>query len=158
MDFGIADEETVTGVGSNAKLNEFASAMGLCNLRHVDDEIAKRRILVERYRERLSDIKGLHLNPVQKDVKSNYAYFPVFFDPAGFGKTRDEVMDVLAGAGIGARKYFYPLTSDFDCYKGVIPHGRTPVADEKASTVLTLPLYADLTLSDVDRICDIITE
>lgn len=157
VDFGIADEETVTGVGSNAKFNEFTAAMGLCNLRHVDDEIAKRKRVVERYRERLSGIRGLHLNPVQKDVKSNYAYFPVFFDPAEFGKNRDTVMDELAGAGIGARKYFYPLTSDFDCYKGVLPHGRTPVADEKASTVLTLPLYADLTLSDTDRICDIIT-
>ncbi len=156
VDFGIKDEETVTGVGSNAKFNEFCAAMGLCNLRHVDAEIAKRQKVVERYREKLKDIPGLGLKPVQKDVKDNFAYFPIFVDPQNYGKTRNELCDILASHGIYTRKYFYPLTSDFDCYKGVLDPGDTPVAKKTASQVLTLPLFADLSLDDVDRICDII--
>ena len=76
-DFGIYDEESVTEIGPNAKMNEFCAAMGLCNLRHIDDEIAKREKVVQRYRERLEHIEGVQLSPIQKDVVSNYAYFPV---------------------------------------------------------------------------------
>ncbi len=78
-DFGIYDEESVTEIGPNAKMNEFCAAMGLCNLRHIDDEIAKREKVVQRYRERLEYIEGVQLAPIQKDVVSNYAYFPVVF-------------------------------------------------------------------------------
>ncbi|MBO4374307.1 MAG: DegT/DnrJ/EryC1/StrS family aminotransferase [Lachnospiraceae bacterium] len=158
IDFGIVDEETVDAVGANAKFNEFCAAMGLCNLRHVDGEIEKRQSVVERYRQRLQDIRGLSMSPVRENVKPNFAYFPVFFDPDTFGRTRDDVFEALTAEGIIARKYFYPLTSDFECYKGVFPHGDTPVADRKASQVLTLPLYAGLNLDTVDRICDIIIE
>jgi dTDP-4-amino-4,6-dideoxygalactose transaminase len=78
--FGITGPESVEYVGGNAKMNEFQAAMGICNLRHVDDEIAKRKIVVERYIERLSNIKGIKLCKPQIGVKSNYAYFPVVFD------------------------------------------------------------------------------
>ena len=98
-------------VGANAKMNEFAAAMGLCNLRHFDEEITKRRSVVERYREHLENIAGLQLNIVQPDVEQNYAYFPVIVEPKVFGTTRNEIMDALAEQGIMARKYFYPLTS-----------------------------------------------
>lgn len=154
--FGIHGPESVEYVGGNAKMNEFQAAMGLCNLRHLDVEIAKRKKVVERYRKRLADVEGIKLSKVQEDVESNYAYFPVVFD--GYKYTRNEVFEKLAEHGIGARKYFYPLTNSFECYRNYPTAGteKTPVAQHMALRVLTLPLYADLSLEDVDRICDVI--
>lgn len=154
--FGIHGPEEVAYIGGNAKMNEFQAAMGICNLRHLEEEIAKRKVVVERYRERLSGVEGIRLCSVQKDVESNYAYFPVVFD--GYKYTRNEVFEKLAEQGIGARKYFYPLTNSFECYRNYPTAGteKTPVAQHMALRVLTLPLYADLSLEDVDRICDMI--
>lgn len=156
--FGIHGPEEVDAVGANAKMNEFCAAMGLCNLRHVDEEIAKRRAVVERYREHLEGVDGLRLNVQQPEVTSNYAYFPVVFDENLFGASRNEVMDALAQNGIGARKYFYPLTNTFECFHGKYDVDATPVALHVAKRVLTLPLYADLSMEDVDRICKIVLE
>lgn len=156
--FGIHGPEEVDAVGANAKMNEFCAAMGLCNLRHVDEEIAKRRAVVERYREHLEGVDGLRLNVQQPKVRSNYAYFPVVFDENLFGASRNEVMDALAQNGIGARKYFYPLTNTFECFHGKYDVDATPVALHVAKRVLTLPLYADLSMEDVDRICKIVLE
>ncbi len=155
-DFGIYDEESVTEIGPNAKMNEFCAAMGLCNLRHIDDEIAKREKVVQRYRERLEHIEGVQLSPIQKDVVSNYAYFPVVFWEEAFGTGRDEVKQKLGDSNIGARKYFYPLTSSFACYEGQYSENNLLVAKKISDRVLTLPLYADLSLEEVDQICDII--
>lgn len=154
--FGIRSQERVDGVGANAKMNEFCAAMGLCNLRHVDEEIAKRKAVVERYMEHLSGVEGIQLNPEQKDVKPNYAYFPVIFDEKVFGASRNEVFESLAAHGIGARKYFYPLTNSFDCFHGKYDPNKTPIALHVSKRVLTLPLYADLPMEDVDRICEIV--
>ena len=156
--FGIHGPEEVDAVGANAKMNEFCAAMGLCNLRHVDEEIAKRKAVVERYREHLEGVEGLRLNAQQPEVRSNYAYFPVVFDENLFGASRNEVMDALAKNGIGARKYFYPLTNTFECFHNKYDVDATPVALHVAKRVLTLPLYADLALEDVDRICKIVLE
>lgn len=156
--FGIHGPEEVDAVGANAKMNEFCAAMGLCNLRHVDEEIAKRRAVVERYRGHLEGVDGLRLNVQQPEVRSNYAYFPVVFDENLFGASRNEVMDALAQNGIGARKYFYPLTNTFECFHGKYDVDATPVALHMAKRVLTLPLYADLSMEDVDRICKIVLE
>lgn len=152
--FGLTGPESGDYIGGNAKMNEFQAAMGLCNLRHVDDEIAKRKLVVERYLYRLSGVKGLRLSPLQKGVKSNYAYFPVVFD--GYKSSRDDLFEVLKTENINARKYFYPLTNSFACYKDRFDVERTPIAKYIGDRVLTLPLYADLALEDVDRICDII--
>ena len=152
--FGITGPESVEYVGGNAKMNEFQAAMGICNLRHIDDEIAKRKIVVERYIGRLGSVKGIKLCKPQTGAKSNYAYFPVVFD--GYKMNREEVFEKLKAENIYARKYFYPLTNSFECYKGRFDVEKTPVAKYVADRVLTLPLYADLALDDVDRICDII--
>lgn len=132
--------------------------MGICNLRHVKEEIAKRKKVVEKYNDRLAGIAGLQLNKIQKGVISNYSYYPVVFDEKVFGLSRNEVFDILARRGIGTRKYFYPITSTFDCFHGKFDPSLTPVAVHMSKRVLTLPLYADLALDDVDRICDIIME
>lgn len=154
--FGIHGPEEVFAVGANAKMNEFCAAMGLCNLRHVEEEIKKRYKVVMKYRERLGDVEGIQLNEIQPDVKSNYAYFPVVFEEKRFGASRAEVFDKLSENGIGARKYFYPLTNTFECFHGKYNVLKTPVALHISKRVLTLPLYADLQLEDVDRICDIV--
>lgn len=156
--FGIRGQEKIAYVGGNAKMNEFQAAMGICNLRHVDDEIAKRKAVVERYRTRLGGVSGLKLCADQADTVHNYAYFPVVFD--GYKYTRDEVFEKLKKNEIIARKYFYPLTNDIDCYRELPTAGadKTPIAKYIADRVLTLPLYADLAAEDVDRICDLILE
>lgn len=152
--FGISDQNTVHYVGGNAKMNEFQAAMGICNLRHVDDEIMKRKKVVERYVKNLENIPGIKLSLTQPGVESNYAYFPVVFDD--YTLSRDEVFEKLKEHDIIARKYFHPLTSSFECYSHLYDIEETPVAKFIAERVLTLPLYADLALEDVDRICTII--
>lgn len=154
--FGIHGPEEVSAVGANAKMNEFCAAMGLCNLRHVDEEIARRKQVVERYLSHLEGVEGIQLNAVQPEVKSNYAYFPVIFEEKQFGASREEVFNKLAENGIGARKYFYPLTNTFSAFHGQFDVMETPVALHVSKRVLTLPLYADLEMEDVDRICKII--
>ena len=156
--FGIHGSESVECVGGNAKMNEFQAAMGICNMQHLAEEICKRKLIVEHYRKRLSGIGGIKLSVIKKDVESNYAYFPVVFD--GYKYTRDEIINMLAEEGIGARKYFYPLTNSFACYRNCTTTGvdKTPVAQHIALRVLTLPLYADLHIEDVDRICNVILE
>lgn len=154
--FGQHTPENVIYAAGNGKMSEFQAAMGICNLRHLDEEIAKRGAAVKRYRERLEGIPGIKLSPVQAEVTPNYAYFPVVFD--GYRYTRDQIFEMLNGEGIVARKYFYPLTNGFACYADLSTAGeeKTPTAKYIAERVLTLPLYADLTEADVDRICDII--
>lgn len=151
--FGIRDEEHCLYIGGNAKMNEFQASMGICNLRHIDDCIIRRKAAVEQYRKRLGNIKGIHLVSDQKNVVHNYSYMPVVFD--GYKYTRDEIKLLLANHDIGARKYFYPLTSEYECYKD-FDKGNTPVAKYISERVLTLPLFSDITIEQVDEICDII--
>lgn len=154
--FGMTSTDHFDYVGANAKMNEFCAAMGICNLRHVDEEIAKRKAVVERYNSHLDGIDGVQLNAVQPDVKSNYAYYPVVFDEKVFGASRNEVFEKLAENGIGARKYFYPLTNSFSAFHSKYDVNETPAALHISKRILTLPLYADLALEDVDKICEII--
>jgi dTDP-4-amino-4,6-dideoxygalactose transaminase len=152
--FGITGPESVEYVGGNAKMNEFQAAMGICNLRHVDGEIERRKAVVDRYIEKLNNVNGIKLCKPQLGVKRNYAYYPVVFD--GYKFDRDEVAEKLKAENIFARKYFYPLINSYECYKERFDDNKTPVAKYISKSVLTLPLYADLDLEDVDRICKII--
>lgn len=152
--FGITGKESVEFVGGNAKMNEFQAAMGLCNLKYIGGEIAKRERAAKRYLERLSGVEGIRFSKPDPRVKSNYAYMPVIFD--GYWKTRDEIYDLLAKHQIFARKYFYPCINAFDCYQEQFDENDTPVAKRISRQVLTLPLYADLSLDVVDQICDLI--
>lgn len=152
--FGIVSQEEVGYIGGNAKMNEFAAAMGICNLRYLDGEIAKRKAIVEHYLKRIGNIDGIKLCKIPDDVKFNYAYFPVVFDEYKYN--RDEICDKLKEHDIIARKYFYPITNDFACYEGRFDVNKTPIALDISKKVVTLPLYADLSLDNVDMICDII--
>ena len=157
-DFGIKDEETIDVIGSNAKMNEFAAAMGLCNLNHIDQEISKRKKAVELYRDLLKDLPGVQLNYIDENVSSNYAYFPVVIHEDVAGYTRNEMADYLKGKNIYARKYFYPLTNAIDCFDGKFELQQTPVALHISKRVLTLPLFADITEEEVRRVCSAFIE
>jgi dTDP-4-amino-4,6-dideoxygalactose transaminase len=153
--FGITSPEDVEYAGGNAKMNEFCAAMGICNLRHLDEEIAKRKTVAEHYWSNLCDIEGLKLIEPTKNIKQNYAYVPVVFEES-FGATRDDVFEALAKEGISTRQYFYPLASDYACYQERFDSAETPVARDVASRVLTLPMYAGLEMETVNSICTIV--
>lgn len=156
--FGMKGQENAEIVGTNAKMTEIQAAMGLCNLNHLDHELSLRKRAVERYREHFEGIRGIYLCPPQQDVVSNYAYFPVRFHPEQFGKSRDDVKHQLEKEGISARKYFSPLTSEFSAYRGLFPIQKTPIAEEISEEILCLPLYADLSEGEVDRICGVVLQ
>lgn len=153
--FGITGPESVEYVGGNAKMNEFCAAMGICNLRHLDEEIYKRKEIANRYWERLGSIEELEVHIPDNSVEHNYAYMPILFKDS-FGSTRNEVFEALANNNIKARKYFYPLVTDFACYAGKFDSTKTPHAQYVADRILTLPLYSDLPINYVDKICDIV--
>jgi dTDP-4-amino-4,6-dideoxygalactose transaminase len=156
--FGIKNEECVEAVGANAKMNEFQAAMGLCNLRYIEENIEKRKKIAKRYQELLSEIEGITVWKEQECVKHNYAYFPIVIDKERYGYNRDEVYDKLAEQNIFPRKYFYPLTCDFDAYKGKYGGDKCDVARKVSKSVLTLPIYPDMNEDVVDRIYDILIE
>ena len=153
--FGITSPESVDMLGANAKMNEFQAAMGLCNLKNIDKCIKSRKEAEEVYRARLGNIEGIRLCPVQNGVTQNHAYFPVVFE--GYKYNRDEIAQKLAENDIFARKYFYPITNEFSCYKGKY-RGETPIAKHISENVLTLPIYEGLTKEEVNKICDIIID
>lgn len=153
--FGIHGPEDVLAVGGNAKLDEFRAAMGICNLRRMKECLEGRKKVYEQYNRRLEGVKGIRLCKPQDGVTANYAYYPVYFDEDVFGKSRDTVFEELKKNGIFARKYFYPATNEMSCYRDKY-NQNTPVAHDVSLHILTLPMYEKLSLSDVDRICDII--
>lgn len=153
--FGIHSPEDVLGIGGNAKLDEFRAAMGICNLRYVDECIKKRKAVYDRYCSRLGKIDGVLIPLPQVDVTSNYSYFPIYINSSIFGCSRDIVFEELSKNNIFTRKYFYPAVNDMACYDYLDSHD-TPIAHDAAANILTLPLYPDLSLDDVDLICDVI--
>ena len=154
VNFGFTSPEDVDYVGTNARMNEFEAAMGICNLRHFDGDIARRKAAGERYYERLEGVPGVRLLDIPANMKWNYAYFPAFFD----GPTnRDTVKAELEAENVYARKYFYPTVDNMASYAGCFENAELPVAHWAADHVLTLPMSSELTLEQVDRICDTIT-
>ncbi len=152
--FGIVDEETVVLPGINAKMNEFQAVMGLCNLRIIHKKMQSRKILYDRYKEHLHEVPAIRF---QRVVAShyNYAYMPICLPNK---KIRDALYFELIKNGIKPRKYFYPLTADFQFYKNrsekVVIH--LPHARDVANGILCLPIYSTLTLEAVDKISTII--
>ena len=147
--FGIMGQESVELVGCNGKMNEFSAAMGLCNLRHIGEYIKEREKRYRHYESLLKDVPGLIFPKEQEGVEKNYAYLPVRI--LGEGR-RNQIFSLLEKEGIHPRKYFYPLISEYDCYKGKFSGDGTPIAKRIAEEILTLPIYPDLDFSDIERI------
>ncbi len=155
--FGYADEVTVVAPGINAKMNEFQAALGLLQLKHIDKAIDRRCEIDKQYRKELSSIPGILPLPLPVDSKYNYAYFPILIKKE-YPLLRDELNEKLRQHGIYARRYFYPLISEFPMYRGLPSAAQLnlPVAQKVASEVLCLPIYPDLQLDIVQKLCDLL--
>ena len=152
--FGFAGETTIMAPGINSKMNEMQAALGLVQLKHYDENIKKREVIADTYRKELSNIKGISILPEPIDTDSNYAYFPVFINEKEFGNSRDQLYDKLKQNNIFARRYFYPLISEFSMYKGLdsAKPDNLPIAKKMASQVICLPLYPDLNQPSVTSV------
>jgi len=156
--FGFAGETEVVGPGINSKMDEMRAAYGLLNLKQVDDAIEARHQVAIRYREALKDVDGIEYWNDLPGVKHNYSYFPIFVHQKTYGMTRDELYFKLKEQGILARRYFYPLISDFSTYRALpsATKENLPVANEMAREVICLPMHHALSEDEVDRIIKLI--
>lgn len=155
--FGFVDEVTVVAPGINGKMSEINAAFGLLQLQYIDSAFARRREIDTHYREQLANVPGLSCPQQQSHTTSNNAYFPVLVNEA-FALSRNELYQLLRDRGVMVRRYFYPLISEFPMYRGLPSAGASnlPVASAIAQKVLCLPIYPDLSLDDVQMICELI--
>jgi len=156
--FGFAGETEIVMPGINGKMDEIRAAYGLLMLKYIDRETKKRKTIAEAYREMLADIKGIRCFSDIKNVRHSYVYFPIFVDEKEYGMSRDLLYEKLKEKGFFARRYFYPLISDFLPYRGLSSSmaDNLPNAVRMANEVICLPLYADISISDVQQICETI--
>ncbi|MCR5125734.1 MAG: DegT/DnrJ/EryC1/StrS family aminotransferase [Treponema sp.] len=156
--FGFADEVTVVAPGINSKMDELRSAWGLLNLKQVDDAIARRKRVAEMYKAALKDVAGIRYLEDIEGVRHNYSYFPIFITESEYGMSRDALYAKLKENNILGRRYFYPLISNFPVYRGLESARKEnlPVANKLAEQVLCLPMYADLSDGDVERVIEVI--
>jgi dTDP-4-amino-4,6-dideoxygalactose transaminase len=155
--FGFVDEVTVVAPGINGKMSEFNAALGLLQLQRVDDALARRRVLAHRYREGLLGVRGIRVLFDDAAAVTNYGYFPILVG-RDFPLSRDKLHWKLRDGGIHARRYFFPLISDFPMYRGM-PSAQTsnlPVAVDAAARVLCLPIYPGLQEDEQMRVVDMI--
>ena len=152
--FGITpDNEEVKYLGVNAKMNEFEAAMGLVNLNHVESAIQKRKLIYEKYLECLQNLENAGRVKVirpKDNVDYNYSYFTVKFNTL---EEKTHIFEVLPEYNVYAKRYFYPPCNEFPAYDF---KKNTPIAKNVSDTILSLPLYLDLSLDDVEKICKII--
>ncbi len=155
--FGFANEVTVIGPGINAKMNEFQAALGLLQLKYVQQYIEQRKQISLRYQEIFEKIPGIRVLPHPGEIEYNFAYFPIFIDEKVYGTSRDAMYEILKQHNIYARRYFYPLITHFPPYRGYesARPEHLPVAEKVSREVLCLPLYADLKPEVVEQIGDI---
>ena len=155
--FGITDEVSVVAPGINGKMNEISAAFGLLQLEYIEQSMAARRQIDTWYRAGLAGIPGIRCAPVFAGGKANYSYFPVLVDPQ-YSLKRDELYALLKSNEIYARRYFFPLISEFSMYQGMpsAHRGNLPHATQVSARVLCLPIYPDLTEADVERVVEVI--
>ena len=156
--FGFSGEITVDAPGINSKMDEVRSAFGLLNLQQVDCAIESRKKTADRYKKALKNLRGIRFLEDIENVHHNYSYFPIFINAIEYGKTRDELYFKLKESNILARRYFYPLISEFNPYK-TYPSAtmkNLPVASKLANEVLCLPMYAFMDSCDIDKVIEII--
>ena len=155
--FGFVDELTVVAPGINGKMSEFNAALGMLQLKHIDDALLQRKKIDQTYRKLLNNVKGIHCVQEAGQAVANYSYFPILVD-ANYAISRDDLYQKLKDQNIYARRYFYPLITDFPMYRGMPSAHREnlPVATEAASKVLCLPIYPGLLQEELQRIVELI--
>jgi dTDP-4-amino-4,6-dideoxygalactose transaminase len=156
--FGFAGETTIMAPGINSKMNEVQAALGLLQLKYHEENVEKRRKIVDTYRENLSSVKGISFLPDPQNTISNHSYFPVFINEQEYGMSRDELYTKLKQNAIYGRRYFYPLISEFSMYRKLdsADPNNLPVAQQIAKQVICLPIYPDLSVDIIKRISSII--
>jgi dTDP-4-amino-4,6-dideoxygalactose transaminase len=155
--FGFENEIEVVMPGTNAKMNEFQALMGRHVLRYLGHIVEKNRKISTWYRERLSDLQGVYFAPaLPENCHYNYSYMPLEIDASEYGISRDTLYEKLMEYNVFTRRYFYPLLPDYTCYNGLTCNDPLVTAREKSSRILALPLYPDLKLEEVEKICEII--
>lgn len=157
--FGFIDEVTVVAAGINGKMNEVSAAFGLLQLKNIDAALHRRALVARRYHEQLAGIAGIECPADAADAIANHSYFPILVQ-AGYGLTRDALFQKLREAGVIARRYFYPLISEFPMYRGMPSSapGNLPLATKMARQVICLPIYPELQPHQQDRIVDLIRQ
>ena len=152
--FGFNGETEVVAPGINSKMDEIRSAYGLLNLKQVDQAIEARHKVADYYRNALRTVKGVKVFEDIPCVRHNYAYFPILINAAEYGMTRDELYFKMRDDNVLGRRYFYPLISTFDTYKGLESSNpaNLPVATRIADEVICLPMYYGLTEEDLERV------
>jgi len=156
--FGFHDEITVAVPGINAKMNEFQAALGLLQLKYIDRVIEKQKIVTQAYREQLAEVSGITYMKDLQGISYNYSYFPILIESRKFGRTRDEVYEILKKNNVFSRRYFYPLISSFPPYRGVdsADPAKLKIAEEISLQILCLPIFYEMEIKDIDYICGII--
>jgi dTDP-4-amino-4,6-dideoxygalactose transaminase len=155
--FGFVDEVTVVAPGINGKMSEINAAFGLLQLQHMDKALARRKVIDAAYHEMLRGVQGIRCVCDAGERVPNYSYFTILVEP-DYPISRDALYEKLRENDIFARRYFFPLISDFPMYRGMPSAHREnlPVATEIASKVLCLPMYPDLAEADQTRIVELI--
>lgn len=155
--FGYVDEVTVVAPGINGKMSEINAAFGLLQLKHIDRALARRKEIDQSYREQLAGIRGIRCLDDAGEMAANYSYFPIMVQP-DFALSRDGLYHLLTAHNIYARRYFYPLISDFPMYQNMRSAQRNnlPVAATASAQVLCLPIYPALATEEQSRVIDVI--
>jgi len=158
--FGFADETEVVAPGINSKMDEIRAALGLLNLKRVDEAIEMRRHVAIKYREALRNVRGVRFFDDMPGVKHNYSYFPIFINAEEYGMTRDELYNKMKEQDVLGRRYFYPLISTFSTYRGLPSAApeNLPVATRIANEVICLPIHQGLNDEDVNRILELVVK
>lgn len=156
--FGFAGETEVVAPGINSKMDEIRAALGLLNLKRVDEAIEKRHQVAIKYRETLRNVKGIRFFDDMPGVRHNYSYFPIFVNAEEYGMTRDELYFKMKEQSVLGRRYFYPLISSFSTYRGLPSAAleNLPMATRIANEVICLPMHQSLSKEDVDRVLEIV--
>jgi len=155
--FGHVGEVTVVAPGINGKMSEFNAALGLLQLKYMDQVLARRKDIDVAYREGLAGIKGIRVINHGDEALANYSYFPILVGP-DYPISRDDLNQNLKDSNIFPRRYFYPLISEFPMYRGLPSANKEnlPIATVTAPQVLCLPIYPDLDMAIVEQIVQII--
>jgi len=148
INFGIENQESIPELGTNAKMNEFEAAMGLCILDEMNEILNKRKNVYERYERELGEF--VEFQTGNRDASKNYAYFPIMLKDE---KQMFRVKDALNKEEVFPRRYFYP---SLDTLNYIEPKQYSPVSRDISTRILTLPIYPTLEKGDQDMIIRIV--
>jgi len=144
--FGISGFDTFAELGINGKNSEFHAAMGLVNLKYIQEIKNKRKELTERYNDKLKSLKSYR--PLwYNEASENYPYYPLVLESE---ELLIKIKSILDSNEIFTRRYFYPSLANSLPY---LKPKDFSITDNVSKRVLCLPLYYDLTFEEVDLIC-----